>query len=91
MSSIPEPGGLQSRDLLDECARVRPGQEVLIVAYRDGLRGGDNLVDEQAIAWIEAGVKDREPMRPCCGRTSDRPCTSGDSRPSSGPPWLPAT
>ena len=60
MSSIPEPGGTAVGDLLDECARVRPGQEVLIVAYEDGLRGGDNFVDEQAIAWIEAGVKDRD-------------------------------
>ncbi len=60
MSSIPEPGRTAVGDLLDECARVRPGQEVLIVAYRDGLDGGDNLVDEQAIAWIEAGVKERD-------------------------------
>ncbi|MCL5735745.1 MAG: hypothetical protein M1274_09210 [Actinobacteria bacterium] len=60
MSSIPEPAATAVADLLDECARLGPGQEVLIVAYRDGLRGGDNLVDEQAIAWIEAGVMERD-------------------------------
>ncbi len=60
MSSIPEPGKTAVDDLLDECARVKPGQEVLIVAYEDGLRGGDNFVDEQAIGWIEAGVKERD-------------------------------
>ncbi len=45
--------------MLDECAGIRPGQEVLILAYRDGLHGGDNFVDEDAIAWIEAGVETR--------------------------------
>jgi len=59
MSSIPGPAAIAVADLLDECAGVKPGQEVLILAYSDGLRGGDNLVDEQAIAWIEAGVQER--------------------------------
>ncbi len=59
MSSAPEPAATALADLLDECAGIRPGQEVLILAYRDGLRGGDNLVDEQAIAWIEQGVQAR--------------------------------
>jgi hypothetical protein len=56
---IPPGAAIAVADLLDECAGIRPGQEVLIVAYRDGLRGGDNLVDEQAIAWIEEGVRER--------------------------------
>jgi hypothetical protein len=59
MSSAPGPAAIALADLLDECARIAPGQEVLIVAYRDGLRGGDNLVDEQAIEWIEEGVRER--------------------------------
>jgi hypothetical protein len=45
--------------MLDDCAGIRPGQEVLILAYADGLHGGDNLVDERAVAWIEAGVQAR--------------------------------
>ena len=59
MSSIPAAAAIAVADLLDGCAGVQPGHEVLIVAYRDGLRGGDNLVDEQAIAWIEEGVQER--------------------------------
>ena len=59
MSSAPGPAAIALADLLDECARIAPGQEVLIVAYRDGLHGGDNLVDEQAMAWIEEGVRER--------------------------------
>ena len=57
--SVPEPAAIAVDDLLDECAHIKPGQEVLILAYADGLRGGDNLVDEQAIEWIQAGVQSR--------------------------------
>jgi hypothetical protein len=57
--SVPAGPAIALADLLDECAGIRAGQEVLVVAYRDGLRGGDNLVDEQAIAWIEEGVTER--------------------------------
>jgi hypothetical protein len=58
-AGIPARAAVAVADLLDDCAGIRPGQEVLIVAYRDGLRGGDNLVDVQAMAWIEEGVKER--------------------------------
>lgn len=58
-SSIPVGAAIAVADLLDDCAGIQPGQEVLIVAYRDGLHGGDNLVDEQAMAWIEEGVRER--------------------------------
>ncbi len=56
---IPKAAAIAVADLLDHCAGIKPNQEVLIVAYRDGLRGGDNLVDEQAMAWIEEGVRER--------------------------------
>ena len=58
-SPIPEPAVIAIGDMLDECARIQPGQEVLILAYQDGLQGGDNFVDEQAVAWIQAGVQER--------------------------------
>jgi hypothetical protein len=58
-SSVPKPAAIAIDDLLDECVQIKPGQEVLILAYSDGLRGGDNLVDEQAIAWIQEGVRSR--------------------------------
>ena len=46
-------------DLLDNCARIREGQEVLLLAHVDGLYGGDNLVDETAISWIQAAIQER--------------------------------
>jgi hypothetical protein len=46
-------------DLLDNCAEVKPGEEVVLVAHVDGLYGGDNLVDPQAIAWIQAAIQSR--------------------------------
>jgi hypothetical protein len=58
-SSIPEPAATAVGDMLDECARIDAGQEVLILAYRDGLHGGDNFVDERAIAWIQDAVAER--------------------------------
>ncbi len=46
-------------DMMDHCARIKPGQEVLILAHIDGLYGGDNLVDREAISWIQAAVQTR--------------------------------
>lgn len=46
-------------ELLDKCAEIKAGQRVLILAYVDGLYGGDNLVDEKVIQWIENGVRER--------------------------------
>jgi hypothetical protein len=46
-------------DLLDHCAKIQPGQEVLLLAHIDGLYGGDNLVDQEAVSWIQAGVQAR--------------------------------
>jgi len=61
-------------DLLDNCLCVQPGQEIVLLAHVDGLYGGDNVVDENAIAWIQSGVSARkahptviwidEPMKP---------------------------
>jgi len=31
----------------------------VLLVHLDGLHGGDNLVDETAIAWIQAAVRDR--------------------------------
>lgn len=44
-------------DMLENCARIQPGQEVLLLAHIDGLHGGDNMVDEQAISWIQYAVE----------------------------------
>lgn len=46
-------------DLLDNCAEIKPGDEVVLLVHVDGLYGGDNLVDPQAIAWIQAAIQSR--------------------------------
>ncbi len=58
-AGIPTGAAVAIADLLDSCAQMQMGQEVLILAQVDGLHGGDNLVDEKAIAWIQAGVQAR--------------------------------
>ena len=56
---IPPKAATTVNDLLDNCACVRAGQHVLILAAHDGLRGGTNIVDEATVGWIEAGVRQR--------------------------------
>lgn len=56
---IPRGAAVAIGDMLDHCAQIKAGQEVLILAQIDGLYGGDNLVDEQAISWIQAAVQHR--------------------------------
>jgi hypothetical protein len=58
-SLVPAGAALAIDDMLDHCAGIQPGQEVLLLAHIDGLYGGDNMVDEQTIAWIQAAVESR--------------------------------
>lgn len=55
------PKGAQAAidDMLDNCAKIRPGQEVLLMAQIDGLYGGDNLVDQEAMSWIQSSIERR--------------------------------
>ena len=46
-------------DMLDNCAKVKPGHEVVILAEIEGLYGGDSFVDQEAIAWIQTAVQMR--------------------------------
>jgi hypothetical protein len=46
-------------DMLDRCAKVKAGQDVLILAAYDGFYGGTNIVDMEALTWIQAGVEAR--------------------------------
>ncbi len=59
MQGIPHGAAIAIDDMLDNCAKIQPGQEVLVLAQIDGLYGGDNLVDEQAICWIQAAIQHR--------------------------------
>ncbi len=56
---IPKSALIAIGDLLDNCAKIKPGQEVLILAHIDGLYGGDNLVEQEAMSWIRTGVQAR--------------------------------
>ena len=56
---IPPEAAQAVNDMLDNCACVERGQNVLILAAVDGLHGGRNIVDETVIAWIQAGVQAR--------------------------------
>lgn len=60
MASIPKQAAVTLNDMLDTCGEVKPGEHVLILANVDGLYGGPNLVDEQAVGWIQAAVQMRE-------------------------------
>ena len=51
---------LAINDFLDNCAEIKPGDEVVIAAHVDGMYGGDNIVDPRAIAWIQAAIQSRE-------------------------------
>src|SRR5512139_743388 len=51
---------LAINDLLDNCAEIKAGQEVVLLAHLDGMYGGDNLVDPQVIAWLQAAIRHRE-------------------------------
>ena len=58
-SFVPRHAAIAVNDLVDNCAQVQPGQQVLIVAHPEGLHGGINLVDHEAVAWIQAAVQQR--------------------------------
>lgn len=47
-------------DLLDNYARVKAGDEVVLLAHLDGLYGGDNLVDSRVIGWIQQAIQHRD-------------------------------
>jgi len=54
---IPKGAAVAINDMLDHCAKIQAGQEVLLLAHIDGLYGGDNLVDETAISWIQTAIQ----------------------------------
>lgn len=58
-SGMPKGVAMAIADLLDNVAKIEQGQEVLMLAHIDGLYGSDNLVDEQAIHWIQAEIQQR--------------------------------
>ncbi|MBU2509863.1 hypothetical protein KJ966_00920 [bacterium] len=59
-TGITRGAALAINDFLDNCATIKPGDEVVIAAHVDGLYGGDNIVDPQAIAWLQSAIQARE-------------------------------
>ena len=57
--SIPLAAQISINDLLEHGAHLKPGQRVALIAYLDGLYGGDNLVDREAIQWIRRAIEER--------------------------------
>ncbi len=74
VSGVPAVAMTAINDLLDSCVRVQPEQRIILLAHMDGLYGGDNVVDRDAIAWIQSAIAARgahptvlwidEPMKP---------------------------
>jgi hypothetical protein len=64
---MPKGVAIALNDLLDHCAEINAGEEVVIMAHMDGIVGGDNLVDPQVVAWLESHQEGRR------GRGSDAP------------------
>ena len=74
ISGIPGSAAVSINDLLEHSVRIQPGQEIALIAHIDGLYGGDNLVDREAISWIQEAIQMRgarasvlwidEPARP---------------------------
>lgn len=58
-AGIPRAALISIEDLVDKCAMIKPGMEVLIFAHREGLYGGVNLVDEDAVSWTASVVTSR--------------------------------
>lgn len=47
-------------DMVDHCVDMNDScKEVLILAHKDGLYGGDNLIDEEAISWVSTAFTSR--------------------------------
>lgn len=60
LMGIPKAAQISLNDLIDNCAEIKPGMEVLLLAHRDGLAGtGPNIVDEEAVAWTTSMVEAR--------------------------------
>ena len=47
-------------DMVDNCVAMNDSRkEVLILAHKDGLYGGDDLIDEEAISWVSTAFTSR--------------------------------
>src|SRR5262249_36601920 len=71
---IPKQAAIAVADMVDNCAKVKPGMNVLIIAANDGLHGGVNIVDQENVAWPHwAGVQRRAESSGIWGALPSRP------------------
>jgi len=72
---IPEKAMITLTDIVDNCCGVDeyagskrpelklpligPGKEALIIAHKDGLYGGENLIDEETVDWLSSVITSR--------------------------------
>ena len=56
---IPKQAAIAVADMIDNCAKVKPGMNVLLVAGNDGMYGGINIVDSEVIAWLHSAIVQR--------------------------------
>jgi hypothetical protein len=59
LSGVPKAAQISINDMLDCCAKIQPGQEVVLVAQIDGLYGGNNMVDQEAVSWVQSAIQQR--------------------------------
>ena len=59
MPLIPKQAAIAVADMIDNCAKVKAGMNVLVVAANDGLAGGVNIVDRETVAWLHAAIVQR--------------------------------
>jgi len=56
---IPKQAAIAIADMIDNCAKVKPGMNVLLVAGNDGVYGGVNIVDSEVISWLHSAIVQR--------------------------------
>lgn len=54
---IPTRAAIAVADMLDNCIQIQRDQHVLLLCALDGLYGGKNLIDEEAITWIQNAIQ----------------------------------
>ena len=86
INGIPKAAVTAIDDLLDHCAGIQKGQEVLVLAQLDGLYGGI-LSMSRLSPGFRPPFKAAEPMLPSCGSTNRTGPTRGEFPLFSNPPW----
>ena len=74
-------------DMVDNCVGMNDSsKEVLILAHKDGLYGGDDLIDEEAISWVSTAFTSRGHRVSILWADDPSKSTSGAIPPSSRRP-----